>query len=184
MDNDMDALDTVLSTIESYMKNKYNDITVFTLSATYRPLNKNISVNEFVNRMRKRNIGIEASERFNYYIIRHHDKNAKVHQKMVLVKYFDDKKMKIDIKYYINTLIGTLARFINHYTRFQTNDVDYKKKDEISQKNAEKFLRGHVTMIDDRMTIHDIRNYFIPVPTKRMILEQDGKNQEKHIRFE
>ncbi|CAG8539575.1 17709_t:CDS:2, partial [Acaulospora morrowiae] len=165
-------------------KNEYNDISVFTLSATYRPLNKNISVNEFVNHMRKRDIGIEAGERFNYYIIRHPDKNAKIHQKMVLVKYFDDKKMKIDMKYYINTLIGTLARFINHYAQFQTNDVDYKKRDEISQKNAENFLRGHVAMIDDKMTIHDIRNFFIPAPTKRMILEQDGRDQEKRVRFE
>ncbi|CAG8745806.1 85_t:CDS:1, partial [Acaulospora morrowiae] len=87
----------------------------------------------------------------------------------------------IDMKYYINTLIGTLARFINHYARFQTNDVDYKKRDEISQKNAEKFLRGHVAMIDDRMTIRDIRDFFIP--TKKMILEQDDRDQEKRIRF-
>ncbi|CAG8782013.1 3354_t:CDS:2, partial [Acaulospora morrowiae] len=157
MNNEMGVFDTVLSMIESNMK-----------------------MNEFANRMLKRDIKIEEGERFDYYIIKHPDRNAKIHQKMVLVKYFDDKKMKIDMKYYIKTLIGTLAHFINHYDQFQTNNIDYKKRDETSQKNAEKFLRDYVTMIDDRMTSYDIRDFFlIPASTKRINLKQENGGREK-----
>ncbi|CAG8778013.1 8208_t:CDS:1, partial [Acaulospora morrowiae] len=113
------ALETVRLMIEWYMKNSHDDVSVFALSATYRPMKQNISVKEFVNRMEKRGIKIEPGERFNYYVIRHPDQKAKIHQKMILVKYFDNERMKIDMKYYIDTLVGTFARFINYHEQFQ-----------------------------------------------------------------
>ncbi|CAG8717543.1 5798_t:CDS:2, partial [Acaulospora morrowiae] len=59
IDNEKDALETVRLMIEWYMKNRHDDVSVFALSATYRPMKQNISVKEFVNCMEKRGIKIE-----------------------------------------------------------------------------------------------------------------------------
>ncbi|CAG8469077.1 6413_t:CDS:1, partial [Acaulospora colombiana] len=66
--------------------------------------------------------------------------NAKIHQKMVLIKYFNLDKIKIDEKYYLKTVITMLRRMINYYDQFQTNEKDYETCDKLSQKKAEKYL--------------------------------------------
>ena len=40
------------------------------MSAVYRPNKKNIKIQEFVQRMKKKNIHIEPAERFKYVIIK------------------------------------------------------------------------------------------------------------------
>ncbi|CAG8720070.1 4296_t:CDS:1, partial [Acaulospora colombiana] len=77
---------------------------------------------------------------------------------MVLVKYFDSDKMKIDEMYYLGTVITTLGRMINYYDQFQIVEKDYETRDKLSQKKAEKYLRDYIKMINDRMN-YDITRF-------------------------
>jgi DNA polymerase elongation subunit (family B) len=110
----------VETVIQDNMKKKYDDIRIFALSATYKPLKKNISVLSFVERISK-NIEIEPGERFEYVVIKHVDRKAKKYEKMILLDHFNTETMKLDMIYYFKSLISVCARFINYYEEFQPN---------------------------------------------------------------
>ena len=61
-------------------------------------------------------------------------------------------KMKPDYLYYLDDVIGSLARFINYYPQFKAEEgdiVDMDAADKKSQKNAEKYLRTRLLEFSD-----------------------------------
>ena len=102
IENEKELRDIVEEVIEENMRKprKQHDVKIFELSAVYKPSMKNVCVNNFAERMANGGIVIEPGERFNYVVIRHPDKNAKKHEKMVLSSRYDESVMKLDMKYY------------------------------------------------------------------------------------
>ena len=172
IDEERDVRDIVKDVIEKNMREKRED-DIFALSATYKPSKQNISVNNFANRMAAKGIMIEPGERFEYLVIRHADKNAKKYEKMVLKVRFDGVKMKLDMKYYFQSLISVCARFVNYHEDYQVQEDEYKMRDEKSQKNAENYLKNFINRVDDNMN-GDITRYL--VSKKRKIEEMQTKS--------
>src|SRR6185436_14229519 len=98
--NDKNMRDIVENVIRKYLEKKNDNINMFVLSATYRPLKQNRSVNNFIEQVNKKSIIIEPGERFEYVVIKHPNKNAKKYEKTVLLDNFDSSKMKLDMVYY------------------------------------------------------------------------------------
>jgi DNA polymerase elongation subunit (family B) len=175
IDEENDARCIVEDVIEKNMREKHDDNDIFALSATYKPSKQNISVNNFANHMSSKGIVIEPGERFKYYVIQHVNKKAKKYEQMVLKDRFDGS-MKIDIKYYLKSLISACARFINYHEEFQVYDDEYKIRDEKSQKNAEEHLKLFIGYVSDNMN-GDITRYFNINKRKIEVAETSGKRR-------
>ncbi|HEY6536598.1 MAG TPA: DNA polymerase domain-containing protein [Candidatus Nitrosocosmicus sp.] len=187
IDNDHDPLETVKIMIDEYMRKKHEDLSVFVLSIAYKSSVNNKMVQEFIQRLPDGKI--KDGERFEYYIIRHVDKNASVGKRMILKNDFKDEKHNIDMRYYLKSAIGTLASIINYHERFQPgyDESDYKKRYEFAQKKAERFLETYIETIEDQIRNKDIREYFptrkslVRKPTKEMIDECERQNKKQKI---
>ena len=72
-------------------------------------------------------------------------RKSKISDRMEFRNIIEHLDLEIDIKYYLEDIIGTLARFINYDDRFLIDvDVDKLTPDEVDKKvqvNAEKYLR-------------------------------------------
>jgi len=173
VENEKNLQEIVKDVIEENMRKKHVNVNSFSQSATYKPSKQNISINNFAGRIIDNNIMIEPGERFDYLVIRHPNKNAKKHEKMILLNRFDDATMKLDMKYYFQSLISVCARFVNYHEDYQVQEDEYKMRDEKSQKNAENYLKNFINRVDDNMN-GDITRYL--VSKKRKIEEMQTKS--------
>src|SRR6185369_5824642 len=139
INNTRDMYQIINDTINSYVSNgvSRDNISKFVLTATYKPLAKNISVQSFVSRMKQKNINVDPGERFEYVVIEINQKKSKKADRMELLETFrNNSNMRIDVVYYLNSLVSVLARLING--DFQSPD------DKQSQLDAQKYIEDQI----------------------------------------
>src|SRR5205814_1908696 len=79
INNTRDMKQIVEDTIESYVSSditRSSDVSKFILTATYKPLVKNISVQSFIKIMEQKGIVVDPGERFEYVVVRNNQKNS------------------------------------------------------------------------------------------------------------
>lgn len=66
----------------------------------------------------------------------------------------NELNLKPDYSYYLEDVIGSLARFINYYQEFQPEDsIDIDEIDKKAQKNAEKYLKNRLDEFNQVSTL-------------------------------
>ncbi|PKY53010.1 DNA/RNA polymerase [Rhizophagus irregularis] len=200
--------------VENVLKETISDISQINLNgviktAVWKPDKNNKSVQHFISRMQDRHTREEADakrrikkglapepylyeipepgERFEYIVVEN-DSAQKVGEKMEYPEVVRRLGKKIDISYYLKTVVGLCARFINYDETFQPSseivlrvlkkfkdgnkanddgadkdDLDKDEEDEdemdedavskirdaLSQKSAEKWIRGYIKSLRD-----------------------------------
>ncbi|CAI2196749.1 10562_t:CDS:1, partial [Funneliformis geosporum] len=141
----LDNTRTLHRIVEDVLKETINDISQIDLNevvktAVWRPDKNNKSVQRFISRMRDRHTREEADakrrikkgltpesylyeipepgERFEYIVVEN-DSSQKVGDKMEYPEVVRRLGKKIDISYYLKTVVGLCARFINYDEIFQ-----------------------------------------------------------------
>ncbi|CAG8580846.1 9227_t:CDS:2, partial [Ambispora gerdemannii] len=180
----VDNLCTLHQIIEDVLEETVKDISQTDLNeiiktAVWRPDKNNKSVQRFISRMRDRHTREEADtkrlikkgltpkpylyeipepgERFEYVVVEN-DLSQKVGDKMEYPEVARCLGKKIDISYYLKSVIGLCARFINYDDSYQPssetllealkklkdgNKAGDNKADD-AQKSAEKWVRGYI----------------------------------------
>ncbi|CAB4426131.1 unnamed protein product [Rhizophagus irregularis] len=141
----LDNTRTLRRIVEDVLKETINDISQIDLNgviktAVWKPDKNNKSVQRFISRMRDRHTREEADakrlikrgltsepylyeipepgERFEYVVVEN-DSSDKVGDKMEYPEVVRRLGKKIDISYYLKTVVGLCARFINYDESFQ-----------------------------------------------------------------
>jgi hypothetical protein len=124
IENTKTVRDNVLEVIDNAIRREWS-YEEFVLSASYKPAKHNVPVNTFVSEMRARGLKLpEPGERFQYVIVKrdahmyytsYGTKNdLKKGYRMEYLWYAEENKLKIDLShYFINSVVGICARFIN-----------------------------------------------------------------------
>ncbi|GBC36227.2 DNA polymerase family B-domain-containing protein [Rhizophagus irregularis DAOM 181602=DAOM 197198] len=145
-------------------QNKEWDFNDFIVMGTWKPKKNNLCNNRFMKRMRERNERIpDPGERFSYVVVKGSRLRSeegrlipyRVGDYMEYAGIAKEKKMEIDINYYLGTTVGMCARFINEDDRYQPppshkimqlkySDEKEKQTDKYSQDEATKWLKKYI----------------------------------------
>ena len=152
-----DMLDFVVEVLhDGVLAIKQKPIEYFTKHAKYRP-GKTGSANMFIERMKEKekmdpilyqipdpNVVFEyiITSIIDPYMSNGNKRNIKKTDQWEFLHVVKQLNMNPDYSYYLEDVIGSLARFINYYDQFQPlEDVDPDEADKKSQKNAEKYVK-------------------------------------------
>ena len=152
---------TLMKLVEKKIDEIYEtnwDFKDFVMTDVFKPLKQNIKVQTFAARMLAEGIPIKPHDRFSYVIVkknpfkydeRGRKKTLMIGEKMELADRATEKKMEIDLDYYMKGSInGQLARLITYDDTFHvesvSNDVDELKtaEDKIYQ-NSCKYIENY-----------------------------------------
>ncbi|POG82468.1 hypothetical protein GLOIN_2v1761861 [Rhizophagus irregularis DAOM 181602=DAOM 197198] len=145
-------------------QNKEWDFNDFIVMGTWKPKKNNLCNNRFMKRMRERNERIpDPGERFSYVVVKGSRLRSeegrlipyRVGDYMEYAGIAKEKKMEIDINYYLGTTVGMCARFINEDDRYQPppshkimqlkySDEKEKQTNKYSQDEATKWLKKYI----------------------------------------
>ncbi|CAG8748300.1 20648_t:CDS:2, partial [Rhizophagus irregularis] len=173
---DNDNTRTLHRIVEDVLKETIKDISHIDLNgviktAVWKPDKNNKSVQRFISRMRDRHTREEADakrlikkgltpepylyeipepgERFEYIVVEN-DLSQRVGDKMEYPEVVRRLGKKIDISYYLKTVVSLCARFINYDDRHQPSSeivlgaLKKLKDDALAQKSAEKWIRRYI----------------------------------------
>jgi DNA polymerase elongation subunit (family B) len=134
------------------------DFSDFIMTDVYKPTKKNIKVQTFVARMVDENVPIKPYERFSYVITkknpykydhRGRKANLSIGEKMELATRAEEKKMVIDLDYYMKGSVnGQLSRLITYCNMFRVEPAsadldDLKIAEDKIYKNACKYVDNY-----------------------------------------
>jgi DNA polymerase elongation subunit (family B) len=142
------------------------DFKDFIMTDVYKPNKQNTKVQTFARRMRERGIKVKPWERFTYVIVkknpffydhRGRKKSLQVGDKMEYATEAQEKKMEIDMDYYMQGSInGQLARLIIYHSMFHVEPED----DSIDEQDiAEKKIYGNAVKYVDNFCKSYYTNY-------------------------
>ena len=156
---------TNYSTLMELVQNKIDyiyktdwDFKDFVMTDVFKPNKQNIKVQTFAARMAAEGITVKPYNRFDYvivkrnpykYDVRGRKQDLSIGEKMEYYEYAVEKKMEIDIDYYMQGSInGQLARLITYAETFHVNptsneDSDLKIADDKTYNNACKFIENY-----------------------------------------
>lgn len=157
LDNVYTLMQLVEQKIDEIYATKWN-FKDFIMTDVYKPTKKNVKVQTFVARMANEGIVVKPYDRFSYVIVqrnpfkydeRGRKKLLQIGEKMEYAEIAEEKKMMIDLDYYMKGSInGQLARLITYYNIFQVeptgDDVDdLKTAEDKTYANACKYIENY-----------------------------------------
>lgn len=134
------------------------DFNDFVMTDMFKPTKQNVKVQTFVKRMLSEGIAVKPYERFQYVIVkknpykydeRGRKKELSIGEKMEYFEVANEKKLSIDMDYYMKGSInGQLARLITYLEIFHVNPVsssadDLKTADDKIYNNACKYIETY-----------------------------------------
>ena len=113
------------------------DIDNFTITATWKPMVQNLSVQNFIKRMKINGIQIpEIGERFDYVVTKGIKGKCKGDLMEFVETYQNNKEMKIDMRYYFKSIVSICSSFIVD----ELFEIGYKNRKKESEKYIEKII--------------------------------------------
>jgi DNA polymerase elongation subunit (family B) len=178
IENEYSNIEIIENVIEHNINEVDNvDIINFTKTAIYKPLVKNLSVQNFIERMKNNNIQIpEPGERFNY-IVTKQGKIKNIGERMEFVEIFQkNNEMKLDILYYFNSVVNICSGFIVD----ELFDVNVKDRN----KQSIKYVKKLINRIYENKFNNTITKYYNVKQQKINIIRKNKLNDVKQTNID
>jgi len=147
-----DMIEVVEEELDSVYTREWNPQD-FILNCAYRSKKNNVAVHEFVRRLRDRGVDVREGDRLEYivpriYPYKYNARGNKIKlnagEKYELASVVIDKKMPIDINYYIEKQVKTLlARLISYHSNFKVNGNDEENIMKLSTKYLTEYCKKY-----------------------------------------